>query len=174
MKRAMSSFALTALLITALFMALWCAGLRINTTKSIAVGFYWATKEPVRKGVYVTFCPPRYMEAFVEARKRGYIDIGLCPGNFGLVMKKIVAVKDDLITVSVDGVRVNGELMPYSAPLAADPAGRPLPLYSNRYTLEAGQVLLLSDVSRTSWDGRYYGPIYLYQIKDVIEPIYTW
>jgi len=39
--------------------ALACAsGVRINSTRSIPVGLYWLSSEPVGKGAYVMFCPP--------------------------------------------------------------------------------------------------------------------
>ena len=79
------------------------------------------------------------------------------------------------VAVADDGVRVNGELLPLSAPIKADKAGRPLPRYqSNSYTLGNSEVLLMSDVSATSFDGRYFGPINRSQIKTVIRPVITW
>lgn len=70
---------------------------------------------------------------------------------------------------------VRGELLPLSAPIKADKAGRPLPRYqSNSYTLGNSEVLLMSDVSATSFDGRYFGPINRSQIKTVIRPVITW
>ena len=59
--------------------------------------------------------------------------------------------------------------------IKADKAGRPLPRYqSNSYTLGNSEVLLMSDVSATSFDGRYFGPINRSQIKTVIRPVITW
>ena len=79
------------------------------------------------------------------------------------------------MAVADDGVRVNGELLPLSAPIKADKAGRPLPRYqSSSYTLGNSEVLLMSDVSATSFDGRYFGPINRSQIKTVIRPVITW
>jgi type IV secretory pathway protease TraF len=46
------------------------------------------------------------------------------------------------------------------------PAGRPLPRFqADRYTLGNAEVLLMSDVSGTSFDGRYFGPINRSQIR---------
>lgn len=150
------------------------AGARINTSPSIPLGLYWTTKEPIAKGEYVLFCPPN-QQPFIEARERGYLDIGHCPGQFGYIMKKILAAKGDHVAVQADGVHVNGSLLPYSAPVPADSDGRAMPHYrSTDYTLEANQLLLMTDVNPLSYDSRYFGPINTAQIRAVIRPIYTW
>ena len=154
--------------------ACYAVGARINTTKSIPVGLYWTSGKPVEKGAYVFFCPPQ-VGLFVDAKERGYIGAGFCPGDYGYMMKRILAAKKDVVSISDDGVRVNGQLLPFSAPLKADKAGRSLPRYeAARYTLGNSEVLLMSDVSGTSFDGRYFGPVNLSQIKTVIFPVITW
>ena len=152
----------------------YAAGARINTTKSIPVGLYWTSGDPVEKGAYVLFCPPQ-VGVFTEAKARGYITAGFCPGDYGYMMKRVLAAKDDAVAVADDGVRVNGELLPQSAPIKADPAGRLLPRYqSDSYTLGSSELLLMSDRSATSFDGRYFGPVSRSQIKNVIRPVITW
>lgn len=153
---------------------LYSAGARVNTTKSIPVGIYWMTDAPVEKGAYVVFCPPQ-VGVFDDAKERGYIGAGFCPGGYGFMMKRVLAAKDDQVAVTNDGVTVNGQLLPLSAPLATDKAGRQLPRYqATHYTLGNSELLLMSDVSGTSFDGRYYGPISRNQIKGVIRPVVTW
>ena len=66
----------------------FAAGLRVNTTKSIPVGLYRIVDEPVEKGAYVIFCPPK-LDVFDEAKERGYIAAGFCPGDYGLMMKRV-------------------------------------------------------------------------------------
>lgn len=162
--------------VTALLLATggYAAGARVNTTKSIPVGLYWTSSAPVEKGAYVLFCPPQ-LGVFDRAKDRGYIGAGFCPGGYGYMMKRVLAAKDDAVVVADDGVRINGQLLPLSAPIKADKAGRPLPHYqSNSYVLGNSEVLLMSDVSATSFDGRYFGPISRSQIKTVIRPVITW
>lgn len=150
------------------------AGARVNTTKSIPVGLYWTSRDPVERGRYVQVCPPQ-LAVFVEAKMRGYIGSGFCPGNFGYLMKRVLAAKGDLVSVADEGVRVNGRLLPYSAPRRVDSAGRSLPRYRfDRYTLGAAEVLLMSDVSGTSFDGRYFGPVDRSHIRSVVRPVLTW
>ncbi|MDD2162229.1 conjugative transfer signal peptidase TraF [Pseudomonas sp. MIL19] len=152
----------------------YSVGARVNTTKSIPVGIYWMTGDPVEKGAYVVFCPPQ-VGVFDEAKERGYIGAGFCPGGYGFMMKRVLAAKDDQVAVTDEGVAVNGQLLPLSAPLATDKAGRELPRYqATHYTLGNSELLLMSDVSGTSFDGRYYGPISRNQIKGVIRPVVTW
>ncbi|MBL8368460.1 MAG: S26 family signal peptidase, partial [Candidatus Accumulibacter sp.] len=43
-----------------------------------------------------------------------------------------------------------------------------------RFTLSGSELLLMSDVSGISFDGRYFGPIDRSQIKGVIRPVFTW
>jgi conjugative transfer signal peptidase TraF len=152
----------------------YAAGVRINTTKSIPLGVYLASSKPVEKGDYVWFCPPR-VSVFIDARERGYLAAGFCPGNFGYMMKRVLAAEGDDIKIDMGGVRINGVLLPLSTPLKVDKAGRALPRYqTERYMLSHDEVLLMSDVSATSFDGRYFGPINRLQIKTVITPFITW
>ena len=154
--------------------ACYAVGARINTTKSIPVGLYWVNSQPVKKGAYVLFCPPP-VGVFVDAKERGYIGFGFCPGNYGYLMKKILAAKKDAVSITDAGVRVNGNLLPFSVPIKTDKAGRPLTRYQpDRFILGASEVLLMSDVSGTSFDGRYFGPVNHLQIKTVLSPVITW
>ena len=152
----------------------YAVGVRVNTSKSIPLGVYWVSNKPVAKGAYVLFCPPQ-VGVIVEAKRRGYLASGFCPGDYGYLMKKISAAKDDAVTISSTGVSVNGALLPFSAPLSRDRAGRPLPRYqANQFIIGNSEFLLMSDMSGTSFDGRYFGPVNGSQIKTVIVPVITW
>lgn len=154
--------------------ACYAVGVRVNTTGSIPVGLYWTSRKPAGKGDYVLVCPPP-LEVFEMAKERGYLRAGFCPGGYGYLMKRIMAAENDKVTVADDGVRVNGRLLPFSVPLKADQAGRPLPRYqADSYTLNEHQVLLMTDRNPFSFDGRYFGPINSSQIKTVIVPTTTW
>lgn len=165
--------AVTAFAIVACCAGLYAAGARINTTKSIPIGLYWVTDAPATVGAYVMFCPPK-LQVFDEALHREYITAGLCPqGGYSYMMKKIVAAANDRVQVSGDGVTVNGALLPLSAPRAVDKWQRPMPRYqAAEYVLGNLEVLLMSDVSATSFDGRYFGPLQRSQIVAVIRPVW--
>lgn len=83
------------------------AGARINSSHSIPRGLYWTSSAPVAPGRYVMFCPPQ-LGVFEEARRRGYIGTGFCPGGYGYMMKKVLGTGNDAVSVAPDGVRVNG------------------------------------------------------------------
>jgi conjugative transfer signal peptidase TraF len=160
--------------VIALGLVCYAVGARVNTSKSIPLGLYWTSDKPVEKGAYVLFCPPQ-VGVIAEAKRRGYLSAGFCPGDYGYLMKRILAAKGDHVTIAGDGVRVNGELLPHSAPLAQDGAGRPLPRFqAGDFVIGNTEVLLMSDVSSKSFDGRYIGPIGHSQIQTVIVPVLTW
>jgi conjugative transfer signal peptidase TraF len=155
-------------------MACHAAGARVNTSGSIPLGLYWTSDAPVGKGAYVLFCPPQ-ASVFEEARRRGYIGAGFCPGGYGYLMKRVLGATGDAISIADDGVRVNGELLPFSARLRADGGGRPMPRYrADSFTLSEHQVLLMSDANPRSFDARYFGPVQRNHIKTVILPVMTW
>ena len=138
------------------------------------MGVYWTSGQPVEKGAYVLFCPPSG-GVFAAAKERDYIAAGFCPGGTGYMMKQVLAATDDAVSIGDDGVRVNGELLPFSQPLTADKAGRPLPRYpATSFTLGKSELLLMSDGSGTSFDGRYFGPVNRAQVVSVIRPVFTW
>ncbi len=151
----------------------YAAGIRLNTTPSIPVGIYRLTDEPIVIGAYVLFCP-QPAPVFEMAKVRGYLGAGFCPGGYGQMMKKILAVKDDAVAIGPDGVRVNGLLLPLSLPIKADGGGRPLPEYEASWVLGDSEVLVMSDSNRGSFDGRYFGSIQRSQIEGVIRPVFTW
>jgi conjugative transfer signal peptidase TraF len=174
LKRIAAGVAVAGVSVMVLGAGCYAAGARINTTRSIPVGLYWTSTAPVEKGAYVMFCPPQ-VGVFDDAKERGYIGSGFCQGGYGYMMKRVLAAKDDTVTVTDDGVRVNGELLPHSKPIQADKAGRPLPRFqADAYTLGNVELLLMSDASDTSFDGRYFGPINRSQIQTVIRPVFTW
>ncbi|SEO47881.1 conjugative transfer signal peptidase TraF [Nitrosospira multiformis] len=151
----------------------FAAGLRVNTTKSIPVGIYRLTDVPVGKGEYVIFCPPQ-TALFDEARSRGYIGPGFCPGSHGYMMKQVAGVAGDVVASTDEGIAVNGTLLLASVPKKADSAGRVLPRYTfSGYTLKGPELLLMSDVSGTSFDDRHFGPVNAGQIRGVIKPLVT-
>jgi conjugative transfer signal peptidase TraF len=168
--------ALACLLIASPLLALALAvkaGLRINHTESFPVGLYWAVPKHPEKGDLVTFLPPA-LPVFNLALYRGYIGPGgLQP--YECLLKRLVAVGGDVVTINAGGVTVNGQRLQNSAPHPADLAGRPMPVCRLAgYRLQHGEVLVMSDYSPISFDSRYFGPIPRTQIQSVVRPVWTW
>ena len=150
------------------------AGLRLNTTRSIPIGLYRMSNDPIEKGVYVLFCPPERSE-FDLAKERGYIGVGFCPGGYGNMMKKVLATHNDVVSVTDEGVTINGTLLPESQPSEADSMGRPLPRFRvTDHILTSSELLLMSDTISRSFDARYFGPVHRAHIQSLIYPVWTW
>jgi len=148
------------------------AGARFNTTPSLPLGLYWVQGTKPAKGSVVLFCPPD-QPVFIEAKVRGYLAAGVCDAGTQPLMKRIMAAAGDQVTIVAEGTAVNGEWLANSAQVRNDPVGRPLPAYRAELTLAAGQVLLMSDRSPLSFDGRYFGPMSERTIQGVVEPVWT-
>ena len=82
-KRITAGVAMGGAAVLAFGVGCYAFGARVKTTKSIPVGVYLSSSTPVRKGAYVIFCPPE-INLFDDAKKRGYIGGGFCPGGLRL------------------------------------------------------------------------------------------
>ena len=121
------------------------------------------------------FVLPPALPIFRVAKERGYLAAGPSPAGTCAVIKQVAAVAGDRVTIDEQGVWVNGARLKNSAPRPADEAGRPLQLYYlSDYTFGSDEVLLISDYSPASFDGRYFGPLSKIAIQSVIVPVITW
>lgn len=148
------------------------AGLSINWTGSVAPGLYWASASEPKIGELVKVCPPD-REPYREGKRRGYFGPGPCPGDYQPLIKRLLAAKGDRVTITGNGVAVNGALLPNSAPKAADTKGRPLPRLALDRVLGDGELLVMTDYPH-SFDGRYTGPLRRANIVSSARPIVTW
>ncbi|WP_343463279.1 conjugative transfer signal peptidase TraF [Pantoea sp.] len=151
----------------------YVAGVRINITNSIPVGFYKIASRAPHRGDYVIFCPPA-QAIFSLAHKRGYIGSGFCPGGYGEMMKQIMAVEGDSVAFRDSGVYVNGQRLAFSTPLSRDPSGRLLPALRMEHQMGKSELLLMTDQSASSFDARYFGPVTLSQMVAVVSPLWIW
>ena len=150
------------------------SGIRVNSTGSYPRGIYWMTNAPIAKGSLVIFCPAD-TAVFRQAKERGYITAGFCPGGTGYMIKKIMAAANDRVEMSAMGVAVNGVFLPNSKPMDADLEGRLLsPVKADIKALDDRSVLLMSDYSSKSFDARYFGMMDKSQIISAVRPVWTW
>ncbi|HAU4231589.1 TPA: conjugative transfer signal peptidase TraF [Legionella pneumophila] len=165
-----SIFLISLIVLATLFHGM---GFRINLTESIPIGLYRITSADPIKNTYVIFCPDD-RESFRLARNRGYIDHGLYCDGYGYLMKKVVAVSGDILSVTKKGVFVNHILIPHSKPKLQDGMKRALPqLQVMNYQLQKDEVMTMTNQSEWSFDGRYYGLVHTGQIKGMITPIWV-
>jgi len=156
----------------------YLAGARINRTNSLPKGLYWVVDKTPERGDIVTFWP-RDTAVMREARSRGYILPGVYNktdgGGYGLLMKRLLALPGDVVSVTDDGVIVNGRLIANTRPIDSDNVGDPLPkLRFVDYRLKEDEALFLSDHLPRSFDGRYFGVQQMRQIVEVVAPVWTW
>jgi conjugative transfer signal peptidase TraF len=145
-------------------------GVRINTSYSLPLGIYVRTHD--RGARLIEFCP---VEPFAsESSERGYRTHGTaCADGSVPLLKPIVAVAGDRVVLSDEGMRVNGCLLPKTAPLFRDAAGRSLhPWPFGVYVVEDGAVWVASTYNRGSYDSRYMGPIKTSQIRARLRPLW--
>ncbi|HAU4045827.1 TPA: conjugative transfer signal peptidase TraF [Legionella pneumophila] len=148
-------------------------GFRINLTESIPIGLYRIAGTEPLKNTYVIFCPDD-RQIFRLAKNRGYIGQGLNCSGYGYLMKKVVAVSGDTLSVTPEGVFINQQLLPFSKPKLTDGMYRILPQWRKLdYPLKKNEVMTMTNQSEWSFDGRYYGLVHTRQIKGVITPIWV-
>src|SRR6201987_6528884 len=113
---------LVALVVIAFIISFILFGHRlvVNRTHSLPVGLYYWSDVPIKKGSIVLFKPDQSTPLEQLGIERGYEDRELP------LLKRVVALAGDVVSVSSSGVSINGQLLPNSAPLFHDEAGRPV------------------------------------------------
>jgi conjugative transfer signal peptidase TraF len=148
-------------------------GYRFNETPSVPVGIWRVlpVEGPLRRGQIVSVCPPP-TGVFLEAKARGYLSEGSCPGGLEPMLKPIAALEGDAVEQTGEGISVNGWLLAYSSAFSADPEGRPLPRLLARFVISKGEVFLVSAHER-SFDSRYFGPLPLSAVNGVATQLWA-
>lgn len=174
MNRVLGAAAFGWLIVLAVVAVAAHAGLRLNVSPSVPQGFYWLSSASPSIGAYVAVCPPQ-SALFDEAKARGYLSSGRCPGRYGEMIKVLAAGAGTAVSLQADGVRLDGRLWPQSAPRRFDAAHRALPQsFGSEALLREGSVLVMSERCNAGFDGRYFGPLPLTAITSTAEPIWIW
>jgi conjugative transfer signal peptidase TraF len=148
--------------------------LRFNFTPSMPLGIYRLTplsKSGVERGSFVAVCVPGV--AAELGRRRGYLAAGPCPTGAEPLLKAVAAVAGDSVTVSTNGVAVNGCLLPHSRALSDDNAGRRLSPWPHVHFQIRRSELWLYAANDRSWDSRYWGPGSVAEIAAQAIPLLT-
>ncbi len=155
----------------ALALAAAWAGLRLNDSPSMPTGLYVRTSSESMASL-VVFCPA---EPFATLSvERGYRSRGNCPDGAEPLAKPTAARQADVVELSAKGMSVNGQLLPNTAPLATDSAGRPLPYWPfGKYVVAPGTLWVASSYNPRSFDSRYFGPVKASQVREHVRPLLT-
>ncbi|MEO8683951.1 MAG: conjugative transfer signal peptidase TraF [Devosia sp.] len=147
-------------------------GFRLNLTPSYPLGIWRIqTLERTEKlGDLVFICSPS-TPAFELGLRRGYMTRGLCPGGSGPLIKTIVAVAGQDVTIT-DDVSIDGTILPHSAVRSMDFEGRPLSSFAGG-RVPTNAVFLHSDFGG-SYDSRYFGPVPTAGILGLASPVFVW
>jgi len=145
-------------------------GVRVNTSYSLPMGLYIATSDPA--AALIEFCPVGPLAR--QSSERGYRTPGItCSDGAVPLLKPIVARDGDHVEMTPVGIKVNGALLPKTAPVAKDALSRPLmPWPFGIYQVEPGTVWVASTYHRGSYDSRYMGPISVSQIRRRLKPLW--
>lgn len=156
-KRLVVGFATTAAVLLGAILVAWFGGYRINLTPSEPLGLWRIVKldRAANVGDLVFICPPR-TAVMQEARSRGYLRSGLCPGAVAPLIKTVIAVAGQRVEVAAS-VRVDGCDVARSNLADRDGQGRPLAPFGGGI-VPVGSVFLHSGFAG-SYDSRYFGPI---------------
>lgn len=135
----------------------WFGNYRINLTPSEPLGLWRIVKlaRPAAVGDLVFVCLPQ-TTTMREARARGYLRSGLCPGGVTPLIKSIIAVAGQHVEVEA-GVSVDGRSVPCSNVVHLDGQGRRMTPFPGGI-VPVGSVFLHSPFAG-SYDSRYFGPI---------------
>ncbi|HVP12356.1 MAG TPA: S26 family signal peptidase [Phycisphaerae bacterium] len=141
-------------------------GWRLNLSPSMPVGI-WRVVTPspagYQRGEAVTVCPPVAVP---------FLSQSCCPAGRQRLLKQLVALPGDVVTVTPAGVRVNGgPLLPHSAPLALTRAGQPLPQHLGTWRLTG--YWLYGTGSPRSFDSRYFGEVPAACLQGLARPVWV-
>src|SRR3954463_13578659 len=154
----MKGLALTvaALWVGAVPLCVHAAGLTWNATPSMPEGIWRTTiaSGTIARGDIVVVCPSEAATQLGLAR--GYLEPGsACPGGSAALLKPVAALPGDTVTVTADGVAINGTPIPHSAALPADEAGRALKsTASGAYAVMHNEIWVISGHDPRSFDSR--------------------
>ncbi|MQB12382.1 conjugative transfer signal peptidase TraF [Agrobacterium sp. ICMP 6402] len=157
--------------IAALVAIAYFGGFRLNLTPSVPLGLWriLALQRPVEAGDLVFICPP-VTASFEEARRRGYVRRGLCPGGFAPLIKTVAALPGQHAKIGVN-VTVDGKPLASSIVRASDGEGRPITPFKTG--IVPPKNLFLHSSFASSYDSRYFGPVPDTGLLGLARPVLT-
>ena len=146
-------------------------GYRLNLTPSEPLGLWRieALRRSAEVGDLVFVCPPP-TAMFEEARRRGYLRLGLCAGGFAPLIKTVAALSGQHVEIT-DHVVIDGRSLAASAVRKTDGEGRTITPYPGG-VVPSGHLYLHSSFA-SSYDSRYFGPVPDSGLLGLARPILT-
>jgi conjugative transfer signal peptidase TraF len=145
-------------------------GLGLNLSGSAPRGLYRAVEGAPARGALVTACLP--LELALFGRLRGYLGAGDCPGGTQPMIKTLGAVAGDRVELGREVVTVNAVPRLRRSVRAFDSSARPLSHVAfGSYPVADDQVWLFGLSDARSWDSRYFGPVPLTAVRNVVRPV---
>lgn len=157
--------------ILSIFTAL-AGGYRINLTPSEPLGLWRIVPldRPAAVNDLVFICPPDTAE-MREARTRGYLRSGSCPGGVAPLIKTVIAVAGQHVEIDAS-VSVEGRVVCSSSLASRDGSDRPLVPFPSGI-VPPGYVFLHSAFPG-SYDSRYFGPVPISGILGLAQEVFTY
>lgn len=147
-------------------------GFRINLTPSEPLGLWRIVvlDRPVSLGDLVFICPPQ-TTVMREARERGYLRYGTCPGGVAPLIKTVVAVAGQHVEIGAV-VTIDGRPIAFSDLAERDGNGRPMESFPGGIVPD--ESVFLHSPFRGSYDSRYFGPLPASGILGLAQPVFTY
>ena len=161
---------LTSFLLLLVFIGFSCLDLRLNITASMPKGVYRTLEGQLGRGNDAEFCLDGQDAKLALERK--YLKPGRCQAGVMPLVKTVVGLPGDKITISQNGIAVNEQLRPLSTIRPLDSKGRPMTSHLQAGVIPKGKGLVLSE-HEGGFDGRYFGLVDLKSLKKV-EPVFVW
>ena len=148
----------------------YCASdLKINATASMPKGIYRTSEGNLNRGSQVEIClDGEFAEIALE---RGYLRAGRCESGTMPLVKVLMGLPGDEITIREAGIHVNGILLPKSEIKPFDSEGRPMTSHLQSGMIPLDKALVISEHDG-GFDSRYFGLVDFYQLKKV-NPLIT-
>jgi conjugative transfer signal peptidase TraF len=160
-----TSAALLLLLLLHLVSSHFGKRLWLNLTGSEPVGLYRMEKldRTVKRGEMVVMGIPARFQSYVYGRH-------WLPAGWPL-LKHVGGVAGDLYCCDGSSFSING--VPIGPVYTTDSDGLPLPRIEGCHLVPHGHFLPVATGLKTSFDGRYMGPVPLSEIKGLLQPVWT-
>lgn len=148
-----------------LALAFWqlLAALGFSYALSRSLPGYIYRKQPLvlERGQIVLACIPASHVPLAIARGyfRALSNGSPCASNEHRVGKLLLALPGDQVDLSPEGLRVNGSLLPSTAPRDFDSENRPLPWLSSYRSTVPPDHVWIGSIHPLSYDSRYFGAI---------------